>query len=858
MKKGIILAFTISLAYSIPPEVQRILEKTETDNNPIPDNVKTTTNQLKNEAPKGDSSGRQLYYNKIKPKTGDKKGVDETINKPLNSGKQLEVIGGQNENSLPSYPKNLLSNMPESGDVQLYCPSQDKAIEIILLPAGGGDYRVIVRQDMNLDGTFEYTFDSSSLNITVSGICSNGIVACKPEGSWTNCEYYYWDPGTSGNVTLVNTQDTSLLGGCFCSNNSCGVDISGAKMVAEYIAGGISQGVMRVKPQLMMSKGGFDATTMTFTIYGQDKENCNVTDYTQYGEKIPSQYYSSAYPSISIADVELQQGNDPRSPYAVVKKTMEYELGGVKFNQPKIVSCDVRNDVAVYTTDLYETCTQTYVDSAGETWCVADTSTYIRGGNHCGGNTCDDCYEPTFQHGGRYVCGESVCYVDIDGDTSCSTVCNQGDQWCENIKAFVDKNLNSSNSGFLANFMDIYEFGMYLSSGNLLRTEDVRDSDGTLIGRKEYYELLCPSPVVLSVQLKKNQKYGVLFRPSGSAGRTKGFWHYHIISDGNFISSNKVTKFNTCSPFEYFRPLGVALNNGEVHTAGGIQVAQSWTTNCGTLSCWSNYYPPSRMQIQILKSQRYTGDQVSLSQVNTCPSDPQCVIRNEWICDNTGQNCVQTIKDGIKTGSTASPICYTTNTQIAVYTVCAYGNRIEVRGNPDIYGKTFTGNEMWFWIKREMDCGNKEVDIDLTRPKRALETAKYDGSTGYMSYSHLDQSMMDISKNYNVPQNAFGTCPAPVCVVNYQEASNDVFADRTNRSQLPGGSTRVVREIRVCEESPPSSGSYTCPYDPNKESLEKPCACDEGPNSWGFQTSVSVLGAVIEASKDIICSTVGQ
>lgn len=100
----------------------------------------------------------------------------------------------------------------------LSSPSSSKFLQILIQPSGTGDLqKLIVSQDINTDGTFDYTAD---FPITVSGVCLNGLISCEP-GTWAGCNAYKWVANAAAEVTLSNVPLPELIN-CYCINSSCG------------------------------------------------------------------------------------------------------------------------------------------------------------------------------------------------------------------------------------------------------------------------------------------------------------------------------------------------------------------------------------------------------------------------------------------------------------------------------------------------------------------------------------------------------------------------------------------------------------------------------------------------------------
>jgi len=289
-------------------------------------------------------------WKKVKGKIGSKEGLIENLGRPLVEEKPMTNISGD-----------------KSFYTTIRCPSQKAGITITYLPLSGNDWRLVIQEDLDLDGEYEYIYDTQMAGVRVSGVCSAGIVSCDPGGTWNNCEYYYWDAGDSGYVTLVKTQDTSLLGGCFCSNASCGVNTL-VREIVDYTAGGVAQAVMNANRDLGVTKGDFDPTNWTLSMNVQNSQGC-ANAGGGYGEKdlnkLSSYYDTQIPPDVSsyiASNPDVQTSSD--SPYYLVQQVSKIQVQGQSIGIPSVVSCDIRKDVTVYTVDMYDDCT------GMETWVV--------------------------------------------------------------------------------------------------------------------------------------------------------------------------------------------------------------------------------------------------------------------------------------------------------------------------------------------------------------------------------------------------------------------------------------------------------------------------------------------------------
>jgi hypothetical protein len=150
------------------------------------------------------------------------------------------------------------------------CPATDSFMEVSILPASSGDLStVVVRQDTDMNGSYDYSYGVPFL---VSGVCANGLISCTA-GTWSNCSYYKWT-AASGKVSVAPAQQTEL-GGCFCINNSCGTGLVANNLVSilQALGGGAVAAVQGTNPQYAVSK--VEIQDLTAVYYGQKSADCS-------------------------------------------------------------------------------------------------------------------------------------------------------------------------------------------------------------------------------------------------------------------------------------------------------------------------------------------------------------------------------------------------------------------------------------------------------------------------------------------------------------------------------------------------------------------------------------------------------
>lgn len=636
---------------------------------------------------------------------GSKDGVNNRLGQPLMSNTKMTTLDGT-----------------KSFDAQMQCPASSKSIGITFIPSGGNDYRLIIKQDTNLDGTYDYTYDSNSLARTVSGVCTNGALMCNPAGSWSDCKSFVWDTNNKQVYLRQVTTGSSELGACYCSNSSCGVSTL-APQIYENIGGGISAAIMKSNPLFILSKSEWSFADMTYYLYGQDKTNCTGlggSNWDKYGEKNPTIYYDAQTPpNTSIADVAIDQGNDPTSYYSMISHQNEvsYNNSGDTIGMPSRNSC-------VSTKSLKSTITQEY-----------------------------NCNDPIIWNGTPY---------------------------CELARAGYGLSYSGSSAAVISNIQTDVKKGQSLFAITA-PSSNACDNDQSIInllysgGVSGTFTASCPT-----------SKAGVVVP---------------------IIQNSTASKNVLISNFEQ-------RHSGDGH---------------------------DRYDIYIYQTNEYKKETLNITESTTCPTD--CRLEEEQVCDQNGQNCVYTVRNGSKSGITPQKHCYLYSSDITTGTVCDDGSSIGIQtnnGNEIL----LSGGDAWFYTKRIYDCGNTDIAIDSSKMTRAAGTAyKTDESATIMTYT--DHTGNTVSIN-NLPSG--DECPAPVCTIKRASKSVDQFSDNTNRSQTTAGTSVTETVVKTCTKS---GASMTCPTESGETMIEG-CSCS---GNWtGFQQAVTTLGAVSEAAKDMICS----
>lgn len=229
---------------------------------------------------------------------GNKGGLNEKLFKPMTGGGNMTTLDGK-----------------KSFNATVQCASKEKAAALTFLPTSGGEWRVILTQDTNLNGVMDYTYDTAGKNI--SGYCGNGIISCSP-GSWSGCTSYIWT-SSGGKVSLQSVPNGSqALAGCRCSNSSCDPSSGLSTSLRDTIAGAVSATVMAEDPKTVFVKSLWDPAAMTYSFYAQSQTSCvgigasgsTANLNSAWGSKNPPTLATTSSTLLSDENSAFTQAND--------------------------------------------------------------------------------------------------------------------------------------------------------------------------------------------------------------------------------------------------------------------------------------------------------------------------------------------------------------------------------------------------------------------------------------------------------------------------------------------------------------------------------------------------------------------
>ena len=232
----------------------------------------------------------------------------------------------------------------------------------------------------------------------------------------------------------------------------------------------------------------------------------------------------------------------------------------------------------------------------------------------------------------------------------------------------------------------------------------------------------------------------------------------------------------------------------------------------------------------------------SLSFNNQCNPAPSCMLKEENVCDENGENCVQTRRNFSPTGLSPMPYCKTIDAIGHTYTACMDGGSATVfkdGGNGQVLG---SGENIWWHIERVYQCEtDDEYDFDNLKQRTQHISDTTQDNTTSMYYEDYDPDT-GTAEGHTIElpgRSNFDTCEKGCkvrrIVQDTQAGTHGTTADYRN-------SVSSYEDVyRTC-----NNGS--CPVS-DGETILVDCTCINE-----FSKAVSLMQVMDNASHDMICS----
>lgn len=212
-----------------------------------------------------------------------------------------------------------------------------------------------------------------------------------------------------------------------------------------------------------------------------------------------------------------------------------------------------------------------------------------------------------------------------------------------------------------------------------------------------------------------------------------------------------------------------------------------------------------------------------------------CRLKEEYICDYSGVNCVQTFANFNPTQE--DPITYCE--QMAPYTFCNDGTTIRELG----LGVLFAGPETWFYTRRVYQCQEQnqsyEADEPLQRTAHVSESVDLSGST--VTYEDYDpQAGTVLQQGFSYPESEELECELACKIMRPIENTNVLHEGIVTDFKTDNESFQYI--VEPCDEN------GVCPTEPG-DTIVTECECISS-----FHEMVSIMEGLKMASDDMVCS----
>ena len=238
-----------------------------------------------------------------------------------------------------------------------------------------------------------------------------------------------------------------------------------------------------------------------------------------------------------------------------------------------------------------------------------------------------------------------------------------------------------------------------------------------------------------------------------------------------------------------------------------------------------------------------------------------CRLKDEQVCDQTGQNCVYTIKDYNTMGIDLLKNCQAIQDAQTGLTwlVCVNGSSMTYETNPEsgltpAAGTLETGQDIWWDVKKTFTCKTKQITVpSLAREKNIEEYGQYNASTGVFSYPDNTTRAYGLG-GYNgtfyvqARSQTYGKC-AYTCIVRTHPTRTSVIMSGSETTNAPPQTPRDISnedKYLLCKKD--NNGNWYCPATGNEDVVQQ-CVClDRG------VSTIATMSALIDAAKDLTCS----
>ena len=792
----------------------------------------------------GNSAGSEAG-NSILSEIGSGDQINQRMGVPLtSSGTPMKTFGPEDQK--------------EEFGAQISAPSSDAFFALFVQPSGTGDLSTVeVRQDLDYDGNPDYVY---ALSFPVSGVCANGVISCTP-GTWNNCHYFTWSTGNDGKVALNEETSIGSLAGCYCINSSCGSNLvwNNLAIVLKDMGGAAVTSVQNNDPHLTITSVRTSENAIYY--YGQKTSDAGTASQGDRnylsGSATPEDYYGGNIPT---DDEVFRQAQDPDSYYSQLVNSSAAQDSSVS-----IYTCTVKHNIII------NHVTQEISNSGQQSVCMDH---YLYGRIHESGSDNNIVFYKTVCTGWEEYCDDSGCdeYCVSYGYDQVGALTLQGATVGGKITGSITNITGSGNTivcnGGVLTLQDATVSGS--AAGPITK---VTGNGNEIVFYKTVcanWEEQCDYDPYYCWDVCTGYEYeqtGVLTLQgatvSGSAATTDSITKItggHTI-DFQWLGTSpegypgwncgsacqdwqSVASVNTSAAFPPDSEITVITFSAGIPDGGGCSAgsatlvmggASQIIATCGAAGAQS---PTLHWSYSI----EAIHDNPGLTVQDNCNPAPNCRFKEEKVCDENGENCVQTRRNFGPTGLAPMPYCKTIDAIGHTYTACMDGGSATVFKDGDAGQVLGSGENIWWHVERTYQCEtDNEYDFDnlKQRTQHISDTTQDDTTSMYYEDYNPDTGMVEGHTVELFDRGNFDTCEKGCKVRRIVQDTQATTSGTTADYRTSVSSYEDVYRVCVNGSCPVSDG----------ETILVDCSCiDES------SKAISLMQVMDDASHDMICS----
>ena len=285
--------------------------------------------------------------------------------------------------------------------------------------------------------------------------------------------------------------------------------------------------------------------------------------------------------------------------------------------------------------------------------------------------------------------------------------------------------------------------------------------------------------------------------------------------------------------------LSVGIDNGGGCGAGSAMISNFSTSHiiatCGAAGAqrpdlhWSYYLEAVHVE-------------PGLTVQNNCSPTSSCRLKEEKVCNENGNNCVQTWRNFSPTGLAPMPYCKNIAAIGHTYTACMDGSSATIFKDEDPGQVLGSGENIWWHIERTYQC-ETDNDYDFEnlkqRTQHISDTTQDDTSSMYYEDYDPDTGIVEGHTTELFDRGDFDTCEKGCKVRRIVQDTQATISGTTADYRDSVSSHEDV--YRTCVNG-------SCPVSAD-ETILVDCTCINE-----FSKAISLMQVMDDASHDMICS----